>query len=98
MRAAELVVDPKQYSLQQAFERAVAQAGPAGATLATTGGAVSSKAAPAAAAAPQEFDIHSDDSATEIGAESMCVVGQNPGEKRKQEHLQDAERISQRGG
>ena len=26
----------------------------------------------------------------------MCVVGHNPGEKRKQEHLQDAERISQR--
>ena len=46
--------------------------------------------------ASQRFDIHSEDAGGETGTESMCVVGQNPGEKRKQEHLEDAQRISQR--
>ena len=40
--------------------------------------------------APQQLDGRNDDSSGETGTEAMCVVGQNPGEKRKQEHLEDA--------
>ena len=61
MRSAELVVDPKQYFLQQAFERTAAQAKPAEAISTTTGGAASDNAVPAAVVTPQEFDIRNND-------------------------------------
>ena len=57
---------------------------------------VLSKTDPAEVATPRQFDIRRNDSSADTGVESMCVVGQSPGEKRKQEHLEDAQRISQR--
>ena len=96
MRAAEAVADPKQCSLQQAFERAAAHSVAGGAPHAEAGAVVLDNSSPTVVAAPQQFDIRSNVSAAESGPENMCVVGQNPGEKRKQEHLEDAQRTSQR--
>ena len=94
MRAAE-PVDTKQGTLEQTFARAAISAPSSGvAQLPATvdpGGAAAQ-----GASKPQTFDIGSEASITEIASESMRVDGHNVGDKRKQEHLHDAERISQK--
>ena len=93
MRAAEAVVDARQTTLEQTFARAASSAPPPNATqqTAANSGVAEARGTPA----PQAFDIGSEASTTEACAEGMRVDGHNVGDKRKLEHIHDAERISQ---
>ena len=92
VRAAEPVLDTKQATLEQTFARAAGSA-PSSSAAQLPATVVPGGDAAQNASVPQSFDIGSEASATETGPESMRVDGHNVGDKRKQEHLQDAERI-----
>ena len=91
-RAADAAADARQPTLEQVFARTSSSSAPV--------------ASPPAAGSPlggivaqskqqtQLFDIGSEVSSTAAGLEAIRVDGQNVGDKRKQEHIQDAERIS----
>ena len=96
MRANEVVVDNKQPTLQQVFARTANPTPPAAAPAPVTSSPLVSDVAQSGPQ-PQAFDIGSEASAAstvEAGPEAIRVDGHNVGDKRKQEHLQDAERIS----
>ena len=96
MRAAEAVVDKKQPTLEQVFARTANPQQPAAAPTPLASHPPVGDAAHGELQ-PQAFDIASEvsaASAAETGPEAIRVDGHNVGEKRKQEHLQDAERIS----
>ena len=86
------IVDTKQTTLEQTLARAAASTSSCVGQLHAI--VALGDAAAENAPAPQSFDIGSEISATEITPESVQVVGHSVGDKRKQEHLHDAERIS----
>ena len=92
IRAAPAAVDTRQPTLEQVFARAATSTAPA-AHSPVAASSLSSDVAQSTSK-PQAFDIGSEASAAVAESEAIRVDGHNLGDKRKQEHVQDAERIS----